>query len=101
MKMKPLKIDRSTPLTDIGLVTGDYYIIDNGTQTKIGQLISATIWNAVFRIYVSDGIVVYDELKLPIISLIDSPITLTHIGDELPINQVSEILCDMQKDEMM
>lgn len=99
--MNKLKITGSTPLSCTGLVTGDYYIIDNGTQTKMGQLINATILNIVFRIYVSDGRIVYDELKLPTISLIDSPITLTHIGDNLPINQVSEILCDIPKDEMM
>lgn len=99
--MNKLKITGSTPLNCTGLVTGDYYIIDNGTQTKIGQLIDATILNIVFRIYVSDGRIVYDELKLPTISLIDSLVTLTHIGDNLPINQVSEILCEIPKDEMM
>lgn len=99
--MKELKITGSTPLDCTGLVTGDYYILDNGTQTKIGQLISATMWNVIFRIYVSDGRIVYDELKLPTICLIDSPVKLTHIGDVLPINQVSEILCDISKGEMM
>lgn len=99
--MNKLKITGSTPLNCTGLVTGDYYIIDNGTQTKIGQLISATILNIVFRIYVSDSRIVYDELKLPTISLIDSPITLTHIGDNLPVNELAELICDIPKDEMM
>lgn len=99
--MNKLKITGSTPLRCTGLVTGDYYIIDNGTQTKIGQLIDATILNIVFRIYVSDGRIVYDELKLPTISLIDGPVTLTHIGDNLPVNELAELVCEIPKDEMM
>lgn len=99
--MNKLKITGSTPLSCTGLVVGDYYIIDNGTQTKIGQLINATILNIVFRIYVSDGRIVYDELKLPTISLIDSPVTLTHIGDNLPVNELAELVCEIPKDEMM
>ena len=95
--MNELKITGDTPLNCTGLVTGDYYVIDNGTQTKIGQLISATILNIIFRIYVSDGRIVYDELKLPTISLIDSPITLIHIGDNLPVNELSEIVCAIKK----
>ena len=98
--MNKLKITGSTPLSCTGLVTGDYYIIDNGT-TKIGQLISATILNIIFRIYISDGIVVYDELQLPTVSLIDSPVTLTHIGDNLPVNELAELICEIPKDEMM
>jgi hypothetical protein len=99
--MNKLKITGSTPLSCTGLVHGDYYLIENGTQTKVGQLISATILNIIFRIYVSDGRVVYDELKLPTISLIDSPVTLTHIGDNLPVNQLAELICEIPKDEMM
>jgi hypothetical protein len=99
--MNKLKITGSTPLSCTGLVVGDYYIIDNGTQTKIGQLISATILDIIFRIYVSDGRIVYDELKLPTISLIDSPVTLTHIGDNLPVNQLAELICEIPKEEMI
>ncbi len=99
--MNKLKITGSTPLNCTGLVTGDYYLIENGTNVKIGQLIDATILNITFRIYVSDNLIVYDELKLPTISLIDSPVTLTHIGDNLPTAELAEILCDISKDEMM
>ena len=95
--MNKLKITGSTPLSCTGLVTGDYYLIDNGTNTKVGQLINATILNITFRIYVSDMLIVYDELKLPTISLIDSPITLTRIGCSLPVNELAEILCDKSK----
>lgn len=99
--MNKLKITGSTPLSCTGLATGDYYLIDNGTNTKVGQLIDATILNITFRIYVSDMRIVYDELKLPTISLIDSPITLTHIGCSLPVNYLAEILCDTSKAEMI
>lgn len=99
--MNKLKITGSTPLNCTGLVAGDYYMLDNGTTVKIGQLLDATILNITFRIYVTDNRIVYDELKLPTISLIDSPVTLTHIGDNLPINELAEILCDISKDEMM
>lgn len=99
--MNKLKITGSTPLSCTGLVTGDYYLIENGTNVKVGQLINATILNITFRIYVSDNLIVYDELKLPTISLIDSPVTLTHIGDNLPVNELAEILCYTPKDEMM
>lgn len=99
--MNKLKITGSTPLNCTGLVTGDYYLLDNGTTVKIGQLIDATILNITFRIYVTDNRIVYDELKLPTISLIDSLVTLTHIGDNLPINELAEILCGTPKDEMI
>ena len=99
--MDKLKITGSTPLSCTGLVTGDYYLIDNGTNTKVGQLINATILNITFRIYVSDMLIVYDELKLPTISLIDSPVTLTHIGHSLPVNELAEILCDMSKSKLL
>jgi len=98
--MNKLKITGSTPLNCTGLVTGDYYIIDDGHK-KIGQLISATILNIIFRIYVSDNVVVYDELRIPTIDLIDSSTIITHIGDNLPVNELAEILCDIPKDEMM
>jgi len=99
--MNKLKITGSTPLNCTGLVVGDYYLLDNGTTVKIGQLIDATILNITFRIYVTDNRIVYDELKLPTISLIDSPVTLTHIGDNLPTAELAEILCGTPKDEMM
>lgn len=99
--MNKLKITGSTPLNCTGLVTGDYYLLDNGTTVKIGQLIDATILNITFRIYVTDNRIVYDELKLPTISLIDSPVTLTHIGDNLPTAELAEILCGTPKDEMI
>lgn len=99
--MNKLKITGSTPLNCTGLVAGDYYLLENGTTVKIGQLIDATILNVIFRIYVTDNRIVYDELKLPTISLIDSPVTLTHIGDNLPTAELAEILCGIPKDEMM
>lgn len=99
--MNKLKITGSTPLNCTGLVAGDYYLLENGTTVKIGQLIDATILNITFRIYVTDNRIVYDELKLPTISLIDSPVTLTHIGDNLPTAELAEILCGTPKDEMM
>ena len=92
--MDILKITGSTQLDSTGLVTGHYYLIDNGTNVKVGLLIAATILNITFRIYVSDNRIVYDELKLPTISLIDSPITLTHLGCGLQVNKLAEILCD-------
>lgn len=99
--MNKLKITGSTPLNCTGLVAGDYYLLENGTTVKIGQLLDATILNITFRIYVTDNRIVYDELKLPTISLIDSPVTLTHIGDNLPTAWLAEILCGTPKDEMM
>lgn len=99
--MNKLKITGSTPLNCTGLVAGDYYLLENGTTVKIGQLLDATILNITFRIYVTDNLIVYDELKLPTISLIDSPVTLTHIGDNLPTAELAEILCGIPKDEMM
>lgn len=96
--MNELKITGSTPLNCTGLVPGDYYVIDNGTYTKIGQLLDATILNICFRIYVSDGRIVYDELRLPTISLIDSPVSLIHIGDNLPVNELAEMVCEIQKE---
>lgn len=99
--MNKLKITGSTPLNCTGLVAGDYYLLENGTTVKIGQLMDATILNITFRIYVTDNRIVYDELKLPTISLIDSPVTLTHIGDNLPTAELAEILCGTPKDEMM
>jgi len=99
--MNKLKITGSTPLNCTGLVAGDYYLLENGTTVKIGQLMDATILNITFRIYVTDNRIVYDELKLPTISLIDSPVTLTRIGDNLPTAELAEILCGIPKDEMM
>lgn len=92
--MNELKITGSTPLNCTGLIPGDYYIID-GTEIKIGQLLDATILNIVFRIYVSDGRVVYEDLKIPTISLIDSPIRITHIGDSLPTAEMAELVTDI------
>lgn len=93
--MNELKITGSTPLNCTGLVPGDYYIIEDGTRTKIGQLLDATILNICFRIYVSDGKVVYEDLKMPTVSIVDSTMRITHIGDSLPTAEMAEIVTDI------
>ena len=99
--MNKLKITGDTPLNCTGLVVGDYYLIENDKRVKIGQLISATILNIIFRIYITDGMVVYDEFRMPTTDLITSPVILTHIGDNLPVNELAEIITTITKDELM